>query len=152
MLLAEGDARSALDALRNSSAGWDELDAPYDAARVRVLIGRACRELGDDDTADMEFEAARSTFRKLGAEPDLERLRALTRGAASVGSGPEHGLTRRELEVLSQVATGRTNRAIAGELFISERTVERHVSNIFRKLSVSSRAEATAYAYEHQLI
>lgn len=152
VLLAEGDSRSALDALRNSSAGWDELDAPYDAACVRVLIARACRELGDDDTADMEFEAARSTFRKLGAEPDLERLHALTRGAASAGTGPEHGLTRRELEVLSQVATGRTNRAIAGELFISERTVERHVSNIFRKLSVSSRAEATAYAYEHQLI
>ncbi len=152
VLLAEGDARRALTALRRAAAAWKDLEAPYDAARVRVLIGLACRDLGDEDTAEMEFDAARATFRKLGAEPDLARLDSLTGTVGSRTTTGGHGLTSRELEVLRLLATGRTNRALATELSISERTVERHVSNIFRKLSVSSRAAATAYAYEHELV
>jgi DNA-binding NarL/FixJ family response regulator len=146
VLLAEGDARAALAALRQAWTAWQGLEVPHEAARVRVLIGLACRELGDEDGAEMEFDAARLVFQQLGAAPDLARVDSLTWRADT------HGLTAGELQVLRLLAAGKTNKAIAAELFISERTVERHVSNIFHKLSVSSRAAATAYAYEHQLV
>ena len=148
VLLAEGDAHAALAALRASWDAWHALDAPYEAARSRVLIGLACRALGDTDSAAMELDAARDVFETLGALPDLARLTALNEGA----TGPVGGLTARELEVLRLVAAGKTNRAIAADLVISDKTVARHLSNIFDKLGVSSRAAATAYAYEHDLI
>jgi DNA-binding CsgD family transcriptional regulator len=147
--LAEGDARGALQALRHAGQVWQRLQAPYEAASVRVLVGLACHALGDDDTAALELGAAREVFAELGAAPDLARVESLTR---SEGPADSHGLTARELEVLRLVAAGETNKAIAAELVLSERTVDRHVSNIFNKLEVSSRAAATAYAYEHQLI
>ena len=147
--LAEGDARSALVSLRGALRRWQGLDAPYEAARVRVLVGLACRALGDDDTAAMELEAARAVFAELGAVPDLARLDSL---APTPAAPDTHGLTPRELEVVRLVAAGGTNKAIAAELVLSERTVDRHVSNIFAKLGVSSRAAATAYAYEHKLV
>jgi DNA-binding NarL/FixJ family response regulator len=149
VLLSEGDARAACDALRRAWSAWQELEAPYEAARARVLLGLACRALGDVDSAEMELEAARWTFRQLGARPDLARLEGLSRRARAKGAG---GLTEREVEVLRLVAAGKTNRAIAAELVISEKTVARHVSNIFTKLGLSSRAAATAYAYEHELL
>jgi DNA-binding CsgD family transcriptional regulator len=148
VLLAEGDGRAAVDALRRAWTAWQELEAPYDAARVRVLIGLAYRTLADRDTAAMELDAARWVFRQLGAIPDLVRVEALVREAALEPAG---GLTSREVEVLRLVAAGKTNRAIAADLFLSERTVDRHVSNIFTKLGVSSRAAAAAYAVEHDL-
>lgn len=147
--LAEGEPRDALDALRTARAAWRELDAPYEAARARILVGLACRELGDQDTAEVELDAARWALRELGAAADLDRLDALEPGAVPGETG---GLTPRELEVLRRVASGATNRTIGEELFISERTVERHVSNIFRKLGVSTRTAAAAYAYEHDLV
>jgi DNA-binding CsgD family transcriptional regulator len=147
--LAEGDARAALIALRHAWQGWQELDAPYEAARARVLVGLACRALGDDDAAALELAAARGVFAQLGAEPDLARVESLALGAAPADA---HGLTQRELEVLRMVAAGATNKAIAAELVLSERTVDRHVSNILAKLRVSSRSAATAYAYEHELV
>jgi ATP/maltotriose-dependent transcriptional regulator MalT len=149
VLLGQGDARAALAALRGAWTAWQELEAPYEAARVRVGIGLACRELGDQDAAAMELDAARWVFRQLGAAQDLAQVEALAgRGPA----GAAGGLTAREVQVLRLVATGRTNRAIAAELVLSERTVDRHVSNIFTKLGVASRAAATAWAYEHHLI
>lgn len=148
VLLAEGDPRAALAALRSSWTAWHALDAPYEAARARVLIGLACRELGDSDTAAMELDAARDVFETLGAVPDLDRLTALEGGATTAVGG----LTAREIEVLRLVSAGKTNRAIAANLVISDKTVARHMSNIFNKLGVSSRAAATAYAYEHDLI
>jgi DNA-binding CsgD family transcriptional regulator len=147
--LAEGDAQAALAALRNASRFWQELDAPYEQARVRVLIGLACRALGDEDTATMELEAARDAFGGLGATPDLVRVDALTAARAPTET---HGLSARELEVLRLVAAGKTNREIASELVVSEHTVARHVQNIFMKLRVSSRTAATAFAFEHQLV
>jgi len=147
--LAEGDTRAALVALRHAWQVWQELKAPYEAARVRVLLGLACRTLGDDDTAALELQAARGVFAQLGAALDLARVDSLTRRAPSIDA---HGLTSRELQVLRLVAAGETNKAIAAELVLSERTVDRHVSNIFAKLDVSSRAAATAYAYKHQLV
>jgi DNA-binding NarL/FixJ family response regulator len=143
VLLAGGDARAALQALRRASGLWRDLDAPYDVARVRVQIARACRALGDPESAGLELDAARRAFKELGAAPDLAALDARPNAAS--------GLSAREVEVLRLVAAGKSNRAIAERLVISEKTVARHVSNIFTKLGLSSRAAATAYAYEHGL-
>ena len=146
--LADGDAHTAITALRRAWSQWYEIDAPYEVARARVLIALACRELGDDDTATMELDMARQAFADLGATPELARLGALTAPSDRTASG---GLTGREMQVLELIATGKTNRQIAEALFISEKTVARHISNIFTKLAVSSRAAATAYAYRHGL-
>jgi DNA-binding NarL/FixJ family response regulator len=135
--------------LRRAWAAWHELEVPYEAARVRVLIGLACRALRDADTAEMELDAARCEFRELGAAPDLSRVEALLGRAPAGAAG---GLTAREVQILRLVAAGKTNRAIAADLFLSEKTVARHVSNIFAKLRLSTRAAATAYAYEHDLL
>jgi DNA-binding CsgD family transcriptional regulator len=147
--LAEGDARAALGSLRRALSTWQDIEAPYEAARTRVLLGLACRRLGDDDAATLEWEAARTVFEELGAGPDRGRVDSLVTSAPAKSA---HGLSRRELEVLRHVAGGKTNKEIATELVLSERTVERHVSNIFAKLGVSTRAAATAFAYEHQLV
>jgi DNA-binding CsgD family transcriptional regulator len=147
--LAEGDARAALVALRRAWQMWQELEVPYEVGRVRMLLGLACRALGDYDTAALELEAASDVFAQLEAAPDLARVDSLTRRVPSIDA---HGLTARELQVLRLVAAGETNKAIAAELVLSERTVDRHVSNIFTKLGVSSRTAATAYAYKHQLV
>jgi len=149
VLLAKGDAQAALVALRGAWQAWRELKVPYEAARVRVLVGLGRRALGDQEAATMELDAARATFAQLGATPDLAQLEALVhRDAASKA----HGLTPRELQVLRLLATGTTNHAIASQLVVAEKTVDRHVSNIFTKLGVSSRAAATAYAYQHRLL
>jgi DNA-binding CsgD family transcriptional regulator len=149
VLLASGDAHAAVVALRGAWQLWRELQAPYEAARVRVLVGLTCRQLGDRETAAMEFDAARAVFAQLGAAPDLARVEALARSGAASNA---QGLTERELQVLRLLATGKTNHAIANELVLAEKTVHRHVSNIFTKLDVSSRAAATAYAYQHRLL
>jgi DNA-binding CsgD family transcriptional regulator len=146
--LADGDAAAALASLRGAWHTWHS-EAPYLAARARVEIGVACRTLGDTDGAVLEWGAARAVFTQLGARPDLARLDELARLASS---GECHPLSERELQVLRLVARGETNRKIATELFVSEKTIDRHVSNILTKLNVRSRAAATAYAYEHQLI
>jgi DNA-binding CsgD family transcriptional regulator len=148
VLLAEGDARAALEALRGAWASFEELQVPYEAARLRVLAGLACQELGDEEGAELERDGARRVFEQLGAAPDLARLQALSSTAASQAAG---GLTAREVQVLALVATGKSNREIAAELVISERTVARHMSNIFTKLNVSSRTAASAFAFEHDL-
>ena len=148
--LAEGDARAALVSLRRAAQAWRALEAPYEAARARVLVGLACRALGDDDTAGLELAAAADAFAELGAAPDLARARA--HAGAAAPRDAYGGLTARELEVLRLVAGGRSNRAIAAELVISEHTVARHVQNLFAKLGVSSRAAATASAFEHELL
>jgi len=147
--LAAGDACAAVGLLRDAWTAWRELDAPYEIAYVRTLLGLAYRQLGDNDGARMECEAAEETFDRLGAVPDAARVAALLTPAPPQASG---GLTGREVEVLRLVATGKTNRAIATELAISEKTVARHVSNIFTKLDLSSRSAATAYAYSHKLL
>jgi DNA-binding NarL/FixJ family response regulator len=149
VLVARGDARAALSALRQAWSVWQELEAPHEAAATRALIGLACRGLGDEDGATMEIDAARWAFQELGAMPDVARMDALARKAPADAPG---GLTARELQVLRLVAAGKTNRTIATDLFLSDKTIARHVSNIFAKLNVSSRAAATAYAYEHDLV
>lgn len=147
--LAEGEGQAALISLRRAWRVWQQIEAPYRAARVRMLLGLACRALGDKDGGALELDAARAVFERLGAAPDVARIDSLNWRVAANGRS---GLTRRELQVLRLVATGKTNKAIAAELFLSEKTVDRHVSRIFDKLDVPSRAAATAYAYAHQLI
>jgi DNA-binding CsgD family transcriptional regulator len=147
--LAEGDARAALVSLRRALQAWQELEAPYEAAVTRVQVARACRALGDDDTAELELEAARATFELLGARRDLELAASL---AGRAQPRQSHGLTVRELQVLRLVAAGNSNREIASALVVSEHTVARHVQNIFAKLRVSSRVAATAFAFEHDLV
>jgi DNA-binding NarL/FixJ family response regulator len=151
--LAGGEAEAALEPLRRAFRVWHEVGAPYIAARLRVLLARACRALGDRDTATLELDLARAVFQRLGAAPDLAALDKTVAApeAPAAGSTPAN-LSRRELEVLRLVASGKTNKLIAKQLFLSEKTVDRHVSNIFVKTNVSSRAAATAFAYQHGLV
>jgi ATP/maltotriose-dependent transcriptional regulator MalT len=145
--LAGGDARRALESLRGALDAWRTLEAPYEVARTRVMIGEACRLLDDTDACTLELEAALADFVRLGALPDAARVEQLL----GRGRDPGHGLSPRELEVLRLVASGKSNREIAAALVISEHTAARHVQNIFAKLRVSSRAAATAFAFEHGL-
>ena len=145
--LAAGDPAAALVTLRKASKAWAVLEAPYEAARVRVLVGQACRALGDEEAFALELDAARAVFDELGAAPDVAAVDSFAGVAADT-----HGLSARELEVLRLVAAGRSNREIASALVISEHTVARHVQNIFRKLGVPSRTAASAFAYEHDLV
>jgi ATP/maltotriose-dependent transcriptional regulator MalT len=140
--LAEDDIDGALASLRRALAIWQELDAPYEAARVRVHLGGVFRRVGDDGGARLELQVAQRTFERLGVSPDARG------GQASLPAG----LTAREAEVLRLLATGRSNRDIAAELVVSEHTVARHLNNIFAKLGVSSRTAATAFAFKHDLI
>jgi DNA-binding CsgD family transcriptional regulator len=145
--LISGDPQSALVSARRAVQVWQRNEAPYMIARARVLAGLAYRALSDEEGARLELDAARLGFERLGAATDLARLAA----HRSADSRP-HRLTARELQVLRLVASGKTNKAIAAELFLSEKTIDRHVSNIFAKLEVASRAAATARAYECRLI
>ena len=147
--LGADDFRSALPALRRAFELWLQVEAPYLAARTRELIGLACRGLEDEDGASLELAAAREAFETLGAAPDIARIdRAVPFSPALGGSG----LTPRELEVLRLVAAGEPNKVIAAELCLSEKTIDRHLSNIFGKLGVSSRTAAAAWAYRHKLV
>jgi DNA-binding NarL/FixJ family response regulator len=155
VLLAEGDPAAALEALAASRRAWQELGAPHETAQVRILMAAACGAVGDHDTADLECAAARAALEALGAAPALARLDQVVAGVGPGDeSGPDRGspMTARETEVLRLVAAGHTNREIAEALVISEKTVERHLSNIFTKLGVANRAAATAYAYDHHLV
>jgi ATP/maltotriose-dependent transcriptional regulator MalT len=146
--LVQGRAADALARFRDALTVWQSVGATYDVARCRMSLALACRAVRDEDSAQLELDAARLTFDELGAGPDLERIDRLAGRTARHASG----LTGRESQVLRLVATGATNRAIAAELFLSEKTVARHVANIFLKLGVSSRAAATAHAFEHRLV
>jgi DNA-binding CsgD family transcriptional regulator len=149
VLLAEGVPGDAGAVLRRAWEAWRALRVPYEAARVRILLGEVCAALGDADGALLEWDAARYTFDELGALDDLARVEArLSPGTPSRPSG----LTNRELEVLRLVAQGRTNREIAEVLVLSEHTVRRHLQNVFSRLGVSSRAAAVAFAVHHDLV
>ena len=153
--LAEGKAHAVIDPARRAFGIWQRLGAPYLAARLRVLLAQACAALGDIEGAQLELTSAREAFQRLGAQPDIASVKALTDALGlDVGGRDQvvHGLTDRELQVLRLVASGKTNKAIARELDLSEKTVDRHLSNIFVKTNVASRAAATAFAYEHRLI
>jgi DNA-binding CsgD family transcriptional regulator len=143
VLLATGKTEEALSPLRTACSGWTELAAPYDCAKVRVLLARAYRSLGDIESSDRELATARSAFEALGA--------ALEAAEIDIARPPvlPNGLTEREGQVLALVAAGSTNRQIADELFLSQKTVARHVSNIFTKIGVTTRTAAARFAFEH---
>jgi DNA-binding NarL/FixJ family response regulator len=145
-LLASSLPGEAVTELRAAQKIWKELDAPYEVARTRLLVGRALRDLADEESAVVELGAARRAFAELGTTP-LEREAARLVSPATPG-----GLTEREVEVLRLVAAGKTNPEIAALLVLSEKTVARHLSNIFTKIDVTSRTAAAAFAFEHRLM
>jgi ATP/maltotriose-dependent transcriptional regulator MalT len=146
---AEGDAQTALTRLQRAWEVWQSVNAPYLAARVRVMIGLSCRALNDEDGSALEFSAARAAFETLGAIPDIAHVDTLISSEPAV---PNHGLTTRELQVLRLVAAGKSNKTIAVELGLSEKTIDRHLSNIYDKLDVPSRTAAAAYAFAYKLV
>jgi DNA-binding NarL/FixJ family response regulator len=148
ILLATGEAQAALASLRQACDGWREVGMPYEEAQTRSFIAEGCRRVEDRDGCAMETDAARRLFQRLGARSALERLVQQSGGSRS-STAP---LSEREAQVLRLIAAGKTNRTIAEELFISEKTVARHVSNIFDKLGVSSRSGATAWAFQRHLV
>ncbi len=154
--LDDGNPRAVLDPVRRAFGIWQQIGAPYLAARLRLLLARACAALGDIEGAQLELECAREVFERLGARPDVAAVESIF--VTLDGDGREDsravdcGLTGREIQVLRLIATGKTNKAIARELSLSEKTIDRHVSNIFTKANVSSRAAATAFAYQRKLI
>jgi len=145
--LASGDPGGALSSLREAWTLWQQLEAPLESARSRVLIARACEQVGDADAAKLHLDAALAAFERLGANAELARL-----GGGAGDSGPAAALSERERQVLGLVAAGKTNRQIASQLGISEHTVARHVSSIFNKIGVGSRTAASAFAFEHRLV
>jgi len=153
--LATGNAQAVLEPVRHAFVFWQQLGAPYLAARLRVLLARACAALGDVEGARLELECAFEVFEWLGARPDIAAVESLMTSLDDLRKAVPRrirGLTERELQVLRLIASGKTNKVIARELSLSEKTVDRHVSNIFAKTDVSSRAAATAFAYEHKLV
>jgi DNA-binding CsgD family transcriptional regulator len=145
--LAHGGAAPALQAARRAVDAWSQLSAPYEVARSKMLVGRALRLLGDEESAVADLKAARKAFADLGvAAAEREAAALLTEQRAPGGLSP------RELEVLRLVASGKSNPEIAAQLVLSEKTVARHLSNIFTKLAVGSRTSAAAFAYEHHLV
>jgi len=147
--LADGLPTAAIPSLRDAFRLWQALEVPHELARTRTSLAKALLAVGDEDTANLEFEAARSTFAELGATPEMLEIDSLN---GSEDPRKPHDLTPRELEVLRMLTSGDTNRSIAENLILSERTVDRHVSNIFAKLGVSTRSAATSYAYRHRLV
>ena len=147
VLLAEGELAAAAASLRQACEAWHDLDTPYEEAHTRLLTAAVCERLGDHDGHLFDLDAARRLFTRLNAGASLARLEQPSGRTVRPGS-----LSERELQVLRLLATGKTNRAIAEELFISEKTVARHVSNIFDKVGASSRTAATAWAFQHKLI
>jgi len=145
-LLAGGDPAAAVPELRKALHRWQSLGAPYEAARCRVLMGKGLRELGDDESAASELAAARRAFHELGTKPAEQEVARL------IAPANPAGLTDREVEVLRLVATGKSNPEIAATLVLSEKTVARHLSNIFTKLDVASRTAAAAFAFENRIV
>jgi ATP/maltotriose-dependent transcriptional regulator MalT len=145
--LAQGDALAATDTLQRAVVRWRDLNVPYEEATARTLLGQALRDMGDEEAAIDSFAAAAKQFDQIGARIDVHLLTP----EALVPALPA-GLTEREVEVLRLVAAGKTNNEIAAELYLSAKTVSRHLSNIFTKIGVTSRAGATAFAFEHGLV
>jgi len=141
VLLAAGSPGEAVVSLREAVRRWQELEAPHACARSRTRLGQAYSALGDHGAATRELDVAERTLTALDAVADLRRLARLRRGAGLPG-----GLTVREAEILRRVSRGGTNKQVADALVISEKTVARHLANIYSKLGVSTRTAAVAWA------
>ena len=148
VLLADGDVAAAAQAIRGAREAWRDLEMPYEEAETCVLMSAVCERRGDRDGREFELDAARRLFSQLNAQTSLLRIAPPSDAGARQG-GP---LSDREVQVICLIASGKTNRAIAEQLFISEKTVARHVSNIFDKLGISSRAAAAAWACQRHLV
>jgi DNA-binding NarL/FixJ family response regulator len=150
--LATGDVSAAVATLREALRRWQGLEVPYEVATTRTVLGQAQRQAGDEEGAQESFVAARALFDQIGARLAAGEVGTDTTARARPSGRLPSGLTAREAEVLRLIAAGRSNKEIAAELYLSVKTVSRHLSNIFAKIGVSSRAAATAFAFEHQLV
>ena len=150
--LEEGDLAGAAVSLRQASELWRDLEMPYEEAHSRLLMAAVCERRSDDEGRRLELDAARTLFAQINAEACLARLAGPARETPRETREAAGPLSEREVQVLRLLADGKTNRHIAEALFISEKTVARHVSNIFDKLAVSNRAAATAWAYQRHLV
>ncbi len=146
VVVARGDPACAIADLREGAGRWADLGSPFEVARCQVLLGEALTALGDDESAVAELDAARQVFAELGARPAEREVAGLLHPSAPAG------LTAREIEVLRLVSAGKRNAEIASILVLSEKTVARHISNIFAKLQVSSRTAAAAFAFDHHMV
>jgi DNA-binding NarL/FixJ family response regulator len=144
--LAEGNPATAGATLQAALREWRELQVPYEIATTATLLGQAQREVGDEDAARVSFARARALFEQIGARLDTHNLDTTPRTRRPAG------LTEREVEVLCLIADGRANKEVAAQLHLSAKTVSRHLTKIFNKIGVTSRAAATAFAFEHDLI
>ena len=144
--LARGDSAAARDSLQEAVDRWHALGVPYEVATAHTLLGQVLRDAGDETAAAASFASASHLFDRIGASLEA---RLVDDDGRLV---PPAGLTDREVEVLRLIAAGMTNNEIAAELYLSVKTVSRHLSNIFTKIDVTSRAAATAFAFEHDLV
>ena len=153
LCIAAGDWPAACTSVTAALHQWQELDAPYETAIARLLHARACQAMDDHDGWAASLDIAIRLLRQLGAHADLAMAEAtLARRPVHPGSHAPAGLSAREVDVLRLLATGATNKTIAAALIVSDKTVAHHVSNIFTKLGVSTRAAATAFAYQHGVV
>lgn len=150
--LAEHDPRAAAPYARKALRAWNDLGCPFEVARCQIVLATALQQIGDRDSCLAELKAAGTTFQLLGAAPYLVQVTEMLRIPDVGGDHASGVLTTREVQVLQLVARGCSNRQVAGSLFLSEKTVARHLSNIFAKIDVGSRTAAAAYAYENQLV
>lgn len=142
VLVAQGRFAEALPVLHSAAAGYGALHARYEGALIRELLCGAHLGLGEAEAAAAAKAQALAVFRSLGAGPDAGRL----------DGGPlPGGLTAREADVLSLITSGASTKEAAQALFISQKTVSRHLANLFAKIGVSSRTAAAAWAHEHGL-
>ena len=152
LALARGEAPRAADLATEAAELFGAVNQRIDAARSRILAGQALVQAGERRRAAAELEEAHAELAACGAggyrDEAAAELRRLGRRVASDGAGLEEdglaALSAREREVSALVAKGLTNRRIGQELYLSEKTVERHLSRIFRKLGLSSRATLAA--------
>jgi DNA-binding CsgD family transcriptional regulator len=156
--LADGDAETAADQLRRSVDLHRDLDIPYERAEIALRAGVAVAAVGDRDGALELLGAAYRTARKLGARPLATEAAVAVRalggslGRRAAADADGAGLSPRELEIVRLVGEGRSNREIAGELFLSPRTVDAHLRNLLRKLDCRSRVDAARRARELGLL
>lgn len=158
VLWISGDLERGLTMLQDAAAALDEIPMKYDAARIRRQVAGRLAELGRKDEAVAELHRVHAAFGELGAHPELERTRGMYReldvrppSRPIVGAEPTRDLTSREVEVAQLMASRTSSKSAAKELGISNRTVDKHLGNIFRKLGINSREELGAMVREGRL-
>jgi DNA-binding NarL/FixJ family response regulator len=141
VLIHRAEYGQALDALQAALREYRTQQCRYETGKVYECMATAHKALGDNDIAAADRATAQSIYRQLGVE-----------GLPTSAESDPGGLTKREIEILIRIASGATNRQVADLIFISEKTVGRHLANIYAKLGVSSRTAAVTWAYDNNVL